>query len=278
MDHMDYLGGTIELIAAEKAGIIKPGAVAVVAGQVPGAEAVILDRARSVADSVVVDGADFGVVSRSLAVGGQLLALRAGGRVIEDIVLPLHGEHQARNAAVALAAVEAFLPGLDADVIRAGFAAATSPGRLEVVRRSPTVIVDAAHNPQGATTLAEAVGEAFAFATLVGVLGVFADKDAEGILQALEPVLSHIVCTQPDSPRALAAADLGALAVEVFGDDRVTVAADLPDAIDRAASLAEADQQYGGSGVLVTGSIVLVGQARGLLLSGGAGQRSSDEQ
>lgn len=278
MDHMDYLGGTIELIAAEKAGIIKPGAVAVVAGQVPGAEAVILDRARAVADSVVVEGADFGVVSRSVAVGGQLLALRAGGRVIEDIVLPLHGEHQARNAAVALAAVEAFLPGLDTDVIRAGFAAATSPGRLEVVRRSPTVILDAAHNPHGATTLADAVGEAFAFATLVGVLGVFADKDAEGILQALEPVLSHVVCTQPDSPRALGAAELGALAVEVFGEDRVSVADDLPDAIDRAASLAEADQQYGGSGVLVTGSIVLVGQARGLLLAAGSGRPSSDDR
>lgn len=268
MDHMDYLGDTIEEIAAEKAGIIKPGAIAVVAQQVPEAEAVILDRARAVADAIVVEGAGFGVVGRSVAVGGQVLALRSGDRVIDDILLPLFGEHQARNAALALAAVDAFLPGLDPDVIRTGFAAATSPGRLEIVRRSPTVILDAAHNPHGARTLADALVEAFAFTTVVGVLGVLADKDAEGILQALEPVLTHIVCSQPDSPRALPASALAAIAAEVFGDDRVSVEARVADAIDAAAALAEADQLYGGSGVLVTGSIVLVGEARGMLLAG----------
>jgi dihydrofolate synthase/folylpolyglutamate synthase len=265
LDHMDYLGETIEQIAAEKAGIIKPGCVAVIARQQPGADAVILDRARAVAASVAVEGVDFDVVGRAVAVGGQVLALRAGGRVIDDIVLPLHGEHQAHNAAAALAAVDAFLPGLDPDVVRAGFAEATSPGRLEVVRRSPTVILDAAHNPHGAAALAGALEESFAFATLVGVVAVLSDKDATGILEALEPVLSHVVCTQPQSPRALAAADLAATAAGVFGDDRVSIAEGLSDAIDRAATLAEADLQYGGSGVLVTGSIVLVGQARALL-------------
>jgi dihydrofolate synthase/folylpolyglutamate synthase len=265
MDHMDYLGDTLEQIAAEKAGIIKPGCAAVVARQQPGADAVILERAREVAASVAVEGVDFDVVARAVAVGGQVIALRAGGRFVDDILLPLHGEHQANNAATALAAVEAFLPGLDADVIRAGFAAATSPGRLEVVRRSPTVILDAAHNPHGAAALALALEESFAFATLVGVVGVLSDKDATGMLEALEPVLAHIVCTQPRSPRALAALDLAATAAGVFGEDRVTVADDLGDAIDRAAALAEADLQYGGSGVLVTGSIVLVGEARALL-------------
>ena len=186
---------------------------------------------------------------------------------------PLHGEHQARNLACAVAAVEAFLGGgreaLDVAALRSGLAEATSPGRLEVVRRSPTVLVDAAHNPAGATVLAAALQDAFTFATLVGVVGVMADKDAYGLLDALEPVLDAVVVTRSTSPRAMAVAELAELAEEVFGADRVEAVERLDDAIDRAVTRAEQDTPLGGGGVVVTGSVVTVGEARVLLRADG---------
>ena len=269
LDHRDYLGDTIAAIAAEKAGIIKPGAIAVVAHQELDAAEVLLARAVAVDAVVAREGLEFGVATRGVAVGGQLLALQGLNGQFEDVFLPLFGEHQASNAAVALAAVEAFLGGvgpLDPDLVRAGFATVTSPGRLEVVRRSPTVIVDAAHNPHGAQALARAVADSFDFTSLVGVVGVLEDKDAVGVLTALEPVLHRVVVTQPSSPRALDADALGAAAADVFGADRVFVEPDLTDALDRATALAEESAEYGGAGVLVTGSVVLVGEARRLLV------------
>jgi dihydrofolate synthase/folylpolyglutamate synthase len=182
------------------------------------------------------------------------------------------GAHQSHNAAVALAAVEAFLGGghaergpLDADVVRSGFAKVSSPGRLEVVRRSPTVVVDAAHNPAGARATAEAIQESFGFTRLVGVFAAMADKDVRGMLEALEPVLAEVVVTQVGSPRAMPADDLAAVAVEVFGADRVEVTPRLDQAIDDAVTLAEEEGDLGGAGVLVTGSIVTVAEARALL-------------
>jgi dihydrofolate synthase/folylpolyglutamate synthase len=207
------------------------------------------------------------------AVGGQLLVLRGLDAEYDEVFLPLHGAHQAHNAAVALAAVEAFLGGrgLDADLVRAGFAQVRSPGRLEVLRRSPTVLVDAAHNPAGARALAAALTEEFAFDRLVGVVAVLADKDARGILEALEPVLTDLVVTRSSSPRALDPDRLAEVAVEVFGADRVSVAPRLADALDEAVALAE-DPALGGAGVLVTGSVVTAGEARRLL------RTSSDDQ
>ena len=265
LDHQEYLGDAITDIAREKAGIIKPGAVAVLAQQELDAAEVLLERAVEVDATVAREGLEFGVAARGIAVGGQVLALRGLAAEYEDVFLPLFGEHQAHNAAVALAAVEAFLGGmgsLDADLVRAGFAAVTSPGRLEVVRRSPTIIVDAAHNPHGAQALARALADSFDFTALVGVVGVLSDKDALGLLVALEPALDRIVVTQPSSVRALDADSLGAIAREVFGDERVLVEPALPDALDRAVELAEESGEYGGTGVLVTGSVVLVGDAR----------------
>jgi dihydrofolate synthase/folylpolyglutamate synthase len=272
IDHTRWLGSTIEEIAGEKAGILKPGCYGVLAQQPVDAAEVLLRRSVEVDALVAREGLEFGVLSRTVAVGGQLLVLRGLAGEYGDVFLPLHGAHQAHNAAVALAAVEAFLGGahgergqLDQDIVRAGFAGVTSPGRLEVVRTSPTVVLDAAHNPAGARATAEAIGESFGFTRLVGVLGAMADKDVHGILEALEPVLAEIVVTEASSERAMPADELGAAAVEVFGADRVEVAPKLDDAIDSAITLAEEEGDLGGAGVLVTGSVVTVGQARTLL-------------
>ncbi|MEO5853725.1 MAG: cyanophycin synthetase [Nocardioides sp.] len=271
VDHVKYLGDNPVQIAADKAGIIKAGATVVLAEQSPEVMAVLLERATEVGARVVRENVDFGVESRNAAVGGQVVTLQGLRGRYEEIFLPLYGAHQAQNAAVALAAVESFAGDapLDDELVRAAFAEVTSPGRLELVRRSPTIVLDAAHNPHGAQALAAALDDSFAFAPLIGVVGVMADKDYEGVLAALEPHLSHVICTQNSTSRAMPAADLAATAAEIFGEDRVTVVPRLLEAIDQAAALAEAGEAHGsplGSGaVLVTGSVVTVGEARGLL-------------
>jgi len=271
VDHAQYLGDSPLAIAEEKAGILKPGSIAVVAEQSPEVTALLLERAAEVGASVVQEGVDFAVASRVPAVGGQMLSLQGLRERYDDVFLPLYGAHQAQNAAVALAAVEAFLgeARLDAEIVRAAFAEVTSPGRLEIIRRSPTILLDAAHNPHGAEAIAEALEDSFSFSPLVGVMGMMGDKDADGVLAAFEPHLAHLVCTQNSTPRSMSAAALGRAAVEIFGEDRVSVVADLADAIDRAASVAESGDDGGyalGSGaVLVTGSVVTVGEARAML-------------
>ncbi|QIK77099.1 bifunctional folylpolyglutamate synthase/dihydrofolate synthase [Nocardioides piscis] len=274
VDHAKYLGESLAAIAQEKAGIIKPGCTAVLAEQSAEVAAVLLERAAEVGATVVREGMEFGVISRVPAIGGQLLSLQGLRGRYDDVFLPLHGAHQANNAAVALAAVEAFAgqAPLDADLVRAAFADVTSPGRLEVVRRSPTVVLDAAHNPHGAEATGAALEDSFNFSPLIGVMGVMSDKDAAGLLAAFEPHFSHLICTQNSTPRSMTAAELGRAAVDIYGEDRVTVVPDLADAIDRAAALAEAGEAFGaalGSGaVLVTGSVVTVGEARTMLKRG----------
>jgi dihydrofolate synthase/folylpolyglutamate synthase len=272
VDHAHLLGDDPVAIAREKAGIIKPGAVAVVAEQLPDVADVIRDRAQDVGARLVREGVDFGVVTRSPAVGGQLVSIQTPRARYDELFLPLYGAHQAQNAAVALAAVEAFLgtDPLDAEVVAGAFAEVTSPGRLEIIRRSPTILLDAAHNPHGAEATAAALDDSFQFDPLVGVIGVMADKDHEGVLAAFEPFLAHLVCTQNSTPRALRAEELAVTAREIFGEDRVTVAPFLPDAIDQAVAVAESGttgSSLGSGAVLVTGSVVTVGEAR-LLLKG----------
>ncbi len=271
LDHTHLLGSTLSEIATEKAGIIKPGAHAILAGQEREAAQVLLQRCAEVGALPQREGLDFGVLSRQLAVDGQLLRLNGAEGPVDEVYLPLHGAHQAGNAGQALAAVEAFLglKALHPDIVREGFARVEVPARLEVVRRSPTVLLDAAHNPHGAAAAVAGLAEAFELNPLVGVLGVMADKDARGLLETFEPALQQVVVTQvSSSSRALPAADLGELAAEVFGPERVTVAPRLDDALERAVSLAE-DQGVGTPGVLVSGSVVLVGEARGLLVHAG---------
>lgn len=274
LDHQDYLGDTLGLIAEEKSGVIKPGSTAVLSSQPAQAAEVLLAHVVAVGARPVWEGRDFGVLGRSVAVGGQLITLEGTGGQYDGIFLPLHGEHQARNAACALAAVEAFLGAeayrLDIEAVREGFAAVTSPGRLEVVRRSPTILVDAAHNPAGAQALAQAVEEAFTFTRLVGVVAMLADKDAMAVLEALQPVLDIVVVTRARSPRAMPLGELSEIAEAVFGEDRVLAVERLDDALEQAVEAAEGGGgELGGAAVLVTGSVVTVGQARRLLRAGG---------
>ncbi|MCW7946453.1 dihydrofolate synthase [Streptomyces hygroscopicus] len=275
LDHTDRLGGTPGEIAQEKAGIIKQDATVILAQQPVDAAQVLLKKAVEVDATVAREGLEFGVVSRQVAVGGQLLTLRGLGGEYDEIYLPLHGAYQAHNAAVALAAVEAFFgvgsqrpEPLDVDTVRKSFASVSSPGRLEVVRRSPTVVLDAAHNPAGARATAEAVSEAFDFSRLIGVVGASGDKNVRGLLEAFEPIFAEVVVTQNSSHRAMDADELAALAVEVFGEERVQVEPRLPDALEAAITLAEEQGEYTGGGVLVTGSVITVGEARLLLGKG----------
>ncbi|MFH5207144.1 bifunctional folylpolyglutamate synthase/dihydrofolate synthase [Antrihabitans sp. NCIMB 15449] len=281
LDHVDYLGPDLTSIAGEKAGIIKRAreqlvpidTVAVIAQQEPEVMDVLLRRAVEVDAAVAREGSEFKVLGRRIAVGGQELQLQGLGGVYDEIFLPLHGEHQAHNAVLALAAVEAFFGAgadrrLDVDAIRAGFASVTSPGRLERVRSAPTIFLDAAHNPAGAKALAAALAAEFDFRKLVGVVAVMRDKDVAGILEALEPAFDEIVVTTNGSPRSMEAEELGNLAVQRFGDERVVVAATLPDALETAIGLAEDVVEPGeavsGAGVVVTGSVVTAGAARAL--------------
>jgi folylpolyglutamate synthase/dihydropteroate synthase len=301
MDHMQWLGDTIEAIATEKAGIIKPGAVAVLAQQQVEAAEVLLERVSLVGATVAREGFEFGVLARELALGGQQLTLQGLRGTYDDVFLPLFGAHQASNAACALAAVEAFAgvavtepvgddgssitlgPGLSdrgglaPELVRAGFAKVSSPGRLDILRRSPTVIADAAHNPAGMAVTVQALAESFNFDRIIGVVSVMQDKDVAGVLDELEPALSDIVVTTNSSPRAMPAAELAELAIEIFGEDRVQVAERIDDAIDLAASIADvfdaeavARGLPGGAAVLVTGSVVTAGDAQLLLAPGQA--------
>lgn len=281
IDHVEFLGGDLAGIAKEKAGIIKKAperlvprdTVAILAEQKPEVAEVLLRAAVEADAAVARQGSEFRVLARRIAVGGQQLELQGLGGVYTDIFLPLHGEHQATNASLALAAVEAFFGAgadhqLDVDIVRAAFASIVNPGRLERVRNAPTVFLDAAHNPHGARALAAALTDEFDFRKLVGVVSVMGDKDVEAMLTVLEPVFDEIVVTHNGSPRAMDVEELAGLAVAKFGDERVVVAPTLSDALETAIGLAEevADpgEAVSGAGVIVTGSVVTAGAARTL--------------
>lgn len=267
MDHQEYLGNDLASVARAKAGILKQGAIPVLARQQLLAAEVIAARCAELALPMLREGLEFGVIGRQLAIGGQLLSLQGSGGVYSDLLLPMHGEHQAANAAVALAAVEAFFGAagrLDEDIVRSAFLEMSSPGRCEIVRRSPTVIVDAAHNPHGAAALAVTLDQEFDFRHTVGVVAVLAEKDARGLLEALEPVLDEIVVTRNGSPRACPIGDLAAVAVEIFGEERVFAAENLAEAAAMATEIVDQDAGEGGLGIVITGSVVTAAEARAL--------------
>jgi dihydrofolate synthase / folylpolyglutamate synthase len=303
IDHAQYLGETVGEIAADKAGIIKPDAIAVIAAQLPAAAEPLLRRAAEVGAAIAQEGIDFGLISRELAVGGQRLAIRGLLGEYHDLFLPLFGAHQASNATCALAAVEAFAGAagsatgpapLDTGLVSDAFAMMSSPGRLEIVKRNPAILIDSAHNPGGMVATAQALTESFGFGELIAVLAVSVDKDVAGILDQLEPVAAAVVVTANSSARSMAPALLADLAKDVFGPDRVHTADRLDEAIEIAVSLADESTAglsgpltgpltgltsdaagpggaTGGTAVLITGSVVTAGDARLLLTGEGAG-------
>ena len=264
LDHMEYLGSTITEIAATKAGIIKEQGFIVLAQQTPEAAVELLRRAAEVSADVAREGLEYSIDSRAIAVGGQLISITGLRGHYDDIFLPLHGKHQASNAAAALIAVEAFFGEQDLviDAVRAGFANVTSPGRCEVIHRDPTIILDAAHNPHGAKAIAETMQSEFTFDEVTGIVALMADKDALGILQALEPVMNLIIVTTNSSERSMKVADLNKLATQVFGADRVFAEDTLQAAIDRAVKDAVRPLSDESLAILITGSVVTVGEAR----------------
>lgn len=262
LDHTNRLGSTVSAIARTKSGIIKPATDVVSAQQVPEALAVLREAARLTESSLVVQGTDFEVLSRAVAVGGQYLSVRGLAGTYEDLFLPLYGDHQAQNAAVAIAAVESFIGGgsrpLAREIVEEGLSTATSPGRLQLIGTEPTVLVDAAHNPSGAETLQAAIGTYFDFSGVAVVLGILADKDAAGIIRALDPIASVFLVTRSGSERAIPAEELAALVARTTGRTDVASYDEPIDALEAARGWA-ADST--GRAVLATGSITLVGEA-----------------
>ncbi len=264
LDHMEYLGNTIAEIATTKAGIIKEQGFVVLAQQEPEAAVELLRRAAEVGADVAREGLEYSIDSRAIAVGGQLISITGLRGHYEDIFLPLHGRHQASNAAAALIAVEAFFgeQDLDIDAVRAGFANVTSPGRCEIIHRDPTIILDAAHNPHGAKAIAETIQSEFTFDDVTGIVALMADKDALGILQALEPIMNQIIVTTNSAARSMPVSDLEALATQVFGADRVFAQPTLADAIEKAIKDSVRPLSDESLAILMTGSVVTVGEAR----------------
>jgi len=264
LDHMEYLGNTIAEIATTKAGIIKEQGFVVLAQQEPEAAVELLRRTAEVGADVAREGLEYSIDSRAIAVGGQLISITGLRGHYDDIFLPLHGKHQASNAAAALIAVEAFFGEQDLDIhaVRAGFANVTSPGRCEIVHRDPTIILDAAHNPHGAKAIAETIQSEFTFDDVTGIVALMADKDALGILQALEPIMNQIIVTTNSATRSMSVGDLEALATQVFGADRVFAQPTLSDAIDKAIKDSVRPLSEESLAILITGSVVTVGEAR----------------
>lgn len=261
LDHMLYLGETLAAIAAEKAGIINEGARVVIAEQKPEVASVLLAKCAALDIAPVREGVEYGVDAQALAVGGQLVNLRGIESGYPEIFLPLFGKHQAHNAATALAAAESLVGALDIDVVREGFASVAVPGRLEIVRHGPTVLVDSAHNPHGAAALVHAIEESFTFDSLVGVIGMLEGKDALGFLELVMPHLSAVVITAPQSPRAIDARVLAEMAESVSGVIPVIIEDQVTEALTTSIALAE--ERAGG--VLVCGSVVLAGDVVRLL-------------
>ncbi len=272
-DHAEFLGTDLAGIAGEKAGVIKPGSVVVMAQQAPEAERVLLERIAEVDATVAREGHEFGVLERQVAVGGQMLRLQGLGGVYEEVFLPLYGEHQARNAALALAATESFFGAgvshqLSVESVREAFAGVVTPGRMERVRAAPAIFVDAAHNPHGSRALASALTSEFSFRRLVGVVSVLGEKDARGMLAELEPVIDELVITTNSSPRALDPDALAAIAKDVFPSEKLVVEPRFDDAVETAIQIAEEtddpDESISGGGVIITGSVVTAGEGRAL--------------
>lgn len=269
LDHTQYLGNTLAEIATTKSGIIKPGSFAVLARQELEPAHVLMKKCAEVGATPIREGVEYQVISRSLAVGGQLLSIQGVYGSYEEIFLPLHGEHQASNAATALAAVEVFAgeSKLDDEIVRKAFANATSPGRCEIVLRNPTVILDAAHNPHGAKSLRKTIESEFDFDSVIGIVSTMGDKDTSGILEEFEAVMTSVIITKNSSHRAAPIDELAAQARELFGEHRVLTKDSLESAIEAAVTQAkfESEMNEKSCAVLIAGSVISAGEARSFI-------------
>ena len=267
-DHMEYLGNTLTEIAQTKAGIFKPESNVVLAAQTSEVAKVLMANVARVSAIPFREGVEFSVKKRSLAVGGQLISLAGIYGDVEDIYLPLYGDHQSNNAGLALASVEAFAGvKLDEELVRQAFSKIKSPGRCEIIYQDPTVIIDAAHNPHGAAAIAKTISTEFDFQMVVAVVAVLADKDVDGILQQLSTAVDYIITTQSDSPRALDSAELAKIASKYFKPEQIEVISDLGGAITYAIEKVNLSNQVsdGPGAVLITGSVVTAGMGRGIV-------------
>jgi len=268
-DHMEYLGDTLEKIALTKSGIIKESAFAVLARQEPDVAQVLMHKCAQVDATPIREGIEYSVKNRALAVGGQLISISGVYGEYNDLFLPLHGAHQASNAATAIAAVEVFAgeSKLDEEVVREALVNATSPGRCEIIMRNPTVIIDAAHNPHGAQSLKRTLSEEFDFDSIIGVIAPMGDKDVDGILEELESVVNRVIVSRNSSHRAADLSELKASADGIFGSERVTAFESLQEALVKAIEQAKLDNGVSDSNtaVLVAGSVVTAGESRGII-------------
>ena len=268
-DHMEYLGDTLEKIATTKSGIIKDGSFAVLARQEPEVAQVLMHKAATVDATPIREGIEYSVKSRALAVGGQLISIAGVYGEYNDLFLPLHGAHQAANAATAIAAVEVFAgeSKLDEEVVREALVNATSPGRCEIVMRNPTVIIDAAHNPHGAVSLKRTLAEEFDFDAVIGVVAPMGDKDVEGILEEFENVMNRIIVTRNSSHRAASVDELYDSAIQIFGSERVSKSESLHFAIAEAIEQAKLENAVNdhNTAVVIAGSVVSAGESRAIV-------------
>ena len=264
LDHTEYLGSTISEIAQTKAGIIKEGGFVVLAQQQPEAAVELLKKAAAVGADIAREGVEYVIESRAVAVGGQVLTIKTPKDTYEEIFLPLHGKHQASNAAAALVAVEAFFGDqeLDYEAVLAGFANVQSPGRCEVLHRDPTIIIDAAHNPHGAKAITETIQNEFTFDEVIGVVAAMGDKDVQGALVEFEKVMDSIIVTKNSSSRSMPVAEIEKIATSIFGADRVFAADNLEEAIEKAIKDSVRPLSEDTLGILITGSVVTVCEAR----------------
>lgn len=267
-DHEKWLGYELTDIASEKLGIVKEGATLVSARQTDDVRDLVLERVREQKATLIEAGPKLQVLARETAVGGQMITVQTPSAIYEDIPLAMLGAYQADNAAVALAAVESLFGGgaLSAEVVEHALMSTTSPGRLEVAKSSPLIIIDAAHNPAGAVATRQALEEYFP-GPRVAVFSALEDKNVDGILAELEPAFEAIVVTEIDSVRAMSTTEIADIATDVFGEERVSVEENLAEAISRAVDLAEtADPNaIAPASVVVIGSIMLAAEARKVL-------------
>jgi dihydrofolate synthase/folylpolyglutamate synthase len=270
LDHQARLGNTVAEIARTKGGIIKPAATVVTAMQPLDALDELTEAAAHDEASMVIEMRDFALESTTVAVGGQVITVRGRADTYAELFLPLYGDYQGQNAAVAIAAVESFLGGgtvpLSNDVLAEGLAEATSPGRLQLIGIEPTVLVDAAHNPHGARALAGAMTEYFDFSEVAVVIAVLGDKDTHGVFAELASVATRFHVTRSQSERATPVDELAAVAHTVAPEEAVLQFEDFEEAVAAAREWAADGPSRA---VLITGSITLVGEALALADLGG---------